>query len=171
MAGSEGTRKCQMQVSWLHEQLGKSEPSSITTLPAHTHCSLHLVQLAALGPFPMPRRPHPVPLLCSPSPSACPFISAKCRGPEFMSHLPHWTEAWGAVTSGFTAQRSRLELGSSLASQSRATQETHGKWHCIHTGVLEWPLSALRTKSQAPDCLVLSSCIGSWLLSGFLGYC
>ena len=28
-----------------------------------------------------------------------------------MSHLPRWREAWGAATSGFTAQRARPELG------------------------------------------------------------
>ena len=108
-------------------------------------------------------------LLCSPSPLASPFMSAKCpppppgRGSEFMSHLPRWRGAWGAATSGFTARRARPELGSSLAFQSRATQETHGKWHCIHTVVLEWPQSGLRSEKQSgplslgwviPGCIV-----------------
>lgn len=78
----------------------------------------HLVWLAAPAPPSWPRGPNPM-LLCAPPalwlvPSC--QQSAIClllaEGPEFMSHLPRWREAWEQPPPGFTAQRARPELGS-----------------------------------------------------------
>lgn len=134
--------KCQRQASWLHELLGRSEPSSSSTLPPVPSAVPPGVACSSCSSL-QAQRPQPCPPLRSPSPLASPFMSAKChlpppgRGSEFMSQLPRWREAWGAATSGFTAQRARPELGSSVAFQSRATQKTHGGCRCFHTVVLE----------------------------------
>lgn len=72
--------KCQRQASWLHELLGRSEPSSSSTLPPVPSAVPPGVACSSCSSL-QAQRPQPCPPLRSPSPLASPFMSAKCHLP------------------------------------------------------------------------------------------